>query len=239
MKKLFLSIILLPIYLCSLGSTFTIDQKIFIESAGCSGFKHITNYITNNSPNSITLGWYVIENSLPLPECWTYIICDMKQCFNGIPQDGSDNMGSLTSGNSVELFDLGINTNGYTGNGILKLYVYNMDDNTHGDTVVFNISGCDSGSACPPLSIKGINAFSFIHIYPNPVRDVIYIENSNNSQFTNVSLFDIYGNKLKGFTQNGSSCNISLCVSDLDAGVYFVRIEAPDKLYFIKKIIKE
>jgi hypothetical protein len=237
MKKLFLSIIFLSFYLYSFAATFSIDQKTITGSVECSGSSHFTNYITNNGATVISLGWHIIENTLPLAVCWTYIICDMQQCYPGIPQNGNDDMGSLPSGNSVELFDLEISTNGHSGNGKLKLYVYHLGNPSDGDTVVFDISGCDSGSVCP-LSLKENMVGSFIHIYPNPVRDEIYIESTNNFQFTHVSLYDIYGRKIEGLMGVVSSGNISISVADLPPGIYFVRIKGNDKSFYFKKVLK-
>jgi len=235
MNKSVLSILFLAFYLSSFATSFSIDTKTITGSVDCFASSHFTNHITNHGISNISLGWRIIENTLPLPVCWTYMICDMQLCYPGIPQDGNGGMGSLAPGNSDELFDLEISTNGNSGSGRLKLYVYNTANPTDGDTVIYNISGCDTGNSCP-LSIKEKMDYSFIHIYPNPARNVINIEITNNLQLTNVSLSDVFGKKVEGLKIMISSCSMRLNIAGLPAGVYFLRIEEDYKYYYFKKI---
>ena len=75
------------------------------------------------------------------------------------------------------------------------------------------------------------NSFS---VYPNPVSNVLNISNSNNFEIKGVSITDVNGRVVKN--QTGSLTQVN--VADLNAGVYFVTIEAAEGKT-TKKFIKQ
>lgn len=75
---------------------------------------------------------------------------------------------------------------------------------------------------------------SSFSLYPNPTTSVLSISNTNNIEIKNIFVTDINGRKVK--TQNDSFAEIN--VSDLNAGVYFVTIEAAEGKT-TKKFIKQ
>jgi hypothetical protein len=79
----------------------------------------------------------------------------------------------------------------------------------------------------------GISDDSFV-IYPNPTTSVLNISNNSNFNINNISVTDINGRIVK--SQTGSLTQIN--VSDLNAGVYFVTIEAAEGKT-TKKFIKQ
>ncbi len=75
------------------------------------------------------------------------------------------------------------------------------------------------------------NEFS---IYPNPATTILNISNPNNIEVKNISITDINGRIVKN--QEGSLTQVN--VSDLNAGVYFITIEAEEG-NTTKKFIKQ
>ena len=73
-----------------------------------------------------------------------------------------------------------------------------------------------------------------ISLYPNPTSSILNISNNNNFNIKNISITDINGRVVKN--QEGSLTQIN--VSDLNAGVYFVTIEAAEGKT-TKKFIKQ
>ena len=71
-------------------------------------------------------------------------------------------------------------------------------------------------------------------IYPNPATSVLNITNFNNVEINNISVTDINGRVVKNQVSSLSQIN----VSDLNAGVYFVTIEAVEGKT-TKKFIKQ
>lgn len=75
---------------------------------------------------------------------------------------------------------------------------------------------------------------SKFRIYPNPVKDILTIENELSSD-TKLTIVDVNGRIVKQFSSNSSLTSIN--VSDLNSGIYFVNIETNEGKA-TKKIIK-
>ena len=78
------------------------------------------------------------------------------------------------------------------------------------------------------------NLISNINIYPNPTENFLNISNPNNVEIKSISVVDINGRIVKNQSNSLSQIN----VSDLNAGVYFVTIEAAEGKT-TKKFIKQ
>lgn len=98
------------------------------------------------------------------------------------------------------------------------------------DNLVTRASNIDTLLSSDQFAI-GDNSFV---VYPNPTRDLLSISNPNNFDIKNTTVTDINGRVVKN--QAGSLTQIN--VSDLNAGVYFVTIEAAEGKT-TKKFIKQ
>ena len=78
------------------------------------------------------------------------------------------------------------------------------------------------------------NSLSGFSVYPNPVTTSLMISNPNNVEVKNISITDVNGRMVKN--QQGALTQVN--VSDLNAGVYFVTIEATEGKT-TKKFIKQ
>jgi len=72
--------------------------------------------------------------------------------------------------------------------------------------------------------------FSVVNLYPNPVKDVLFIEGL---EFTSVEIYDVKST----LVYSGDNQKINL--SKLNKGFYLVKINLKDHTYIIKKIIKD
>lgn len=108
-----------------------------------------------------------------------------------------------------------------TGNTVAAVGLY--------DSLTVRASATDSLLSTQSNTV--INSFS---IYPNPTSSVLNISNPNNYEINNISVVDINGRVIKN--QLGTLTQIN--VSDLNAGVYFVTIEAAEGKT-TKKFIKQ
>lgn len=93
--------------------------------------------------------------------------------------------------------------------------------------------GLDSFSLTSTLSNEDFDSNSF-SIYPNPTSSVLNISNPNSLEIKNILVVDINGRIVKNQSDSLSQIN----VSDLNAGVYFVTIEAAEGKT-TKKFIKQ
>lgn len=85
------------------------------------------------------------------------------------------------------------------------------------------------------LSSKSYNLSDFT-VYPNPANNIVTIQNKDHAIISKVTLVDILGKNIMTSTNN--SYDVSLDISDLTAGIYFIEIYSNDAKT-IKKIIKK
>lgn len=113
---------------------------------------------------------------------------------------------------------------------------YNHDGNPSNDDT-------NSNNIADYLEINvalGINQVSLdnisIKVFPNPASNEINIQNNTNDTAASIEIYAVNGAKIKSVTTTQSLTTIS--VSDLQSGVYFVKVTANDgvsNLKFIKK----
>ena len=74
-----------------------------------------------------------------------------------------------------------------------------------------------------------------IEIFPNPVVDVLAIQNSEQLVLDTITVYDILGKKMMTLTDTSSG---SVDMTLLPSGVYFVRMELGDAV-LTKKVLKK
>jgi len=94
----------------------------------------------------------------------------------------------------------------------------------------------DWGTDCGNLS-TGNTLRNFFTIYPNPINDQIYFkwENRMSSNNLRVCIYNLEGKSI--FDQSFSSLPESINISQLNSGVYFIRVNSNEN-QIVKKVIK-
>ena len=78
-----------------------------------------------------------------------------------------------------------------------------------------------------------------IEIYPNPVTDWVTIKNSKGLSLEQASIFDLRGNLIFTTKLNESIKEQQLDLSQLNAGLYLVKIQSVDRQFMQQLIIKD
>jgi hypothetical protein len=86
---------------------------------------------------------------------------------------------------------------------------------------------------CTNLQNEEFTTNSFT-IYPNPVKDILFIENNNNNLIQKIVVYDVMGKTV--IEQNGNSAQIDF--SNITSGLYLVKITSEKEL-IVKKIMKK
>jgi len=94
-------------------------------------------------------------------------------------------------------------------------------------TLVGSVEECN-------LSISVYELQGLIQVYPNPVKNILHIENNHNIEFEKITVHDILG---KAVLIEKNSFN-QLNLSDIKSGILFLKIETEGGT-ITKKIIKE
>ena len=116
-------------------------------------------------------------------------------------------LGSIT-GTSVDIYDLEADTR----------YCFSVA------VVVDNVESDKSEEVCE-TTLKGdgiAELASSLNIYPNPVNDKLYIETE--VEIEEVSIFDVYGRNQNLRNSESQNLRISVDVTNLNSGVYFVKV---------------
>ncbi|MEZ4803745.1 MAG: S8 family serine peptidase [Gelidibacter sp.] len=73
-----------------------------------------------------------------------------------------------------------------------------------------------------------------IYLYPNPVKDLLYLQLPSNMEFSQVSIFDITGKQISSRTLNQSVKTLD--VSSLHAGIYLLKFQTHNSVVNLKLI---
>lgn len=88
-----------------------------------------------------------------------------------------------------------------------------------------------------PLSISDFSK-NKLQLYPNPVKNELFLSSKNGAGNLNVKIFNIEGKLLSTQTMEVAN-QTSINVSQLTSGIYFLNIEDENGNTIIKKFIKE
>jgi hypothetical protein len=114
--------------------------------------------------------------------------------------------------------DYDVSHNVDTSNPGVYLVTFTASDNSGNST-----SSQVEVTIVDPLSISD-NDIKNIFLFPNPIKDMLNIHNVYSN--SNISLYDILGKKCEiDMINNFESNSISVNISSLKSGLYFLRIE--------------
>ncbi len=111
---------------------------------------------------------------------------------------------------------------------------FNYTIESDGDNYMLTIENGEGDIAVygnVPLSIEDFNTTT-VSIYPNPVKELLFIESKEN--ISNITVFDIHGKKVKTVSDL-SEINLG----GLQSGVYFVSITSENGGVLTQKIVKK
>jgi endonuclease/exonuclease/phosphatase family metal-dependent hydrolase len=115
-----------------------------------------------------------------------------------------------------------------------RLALHNLDqNNTSSASDHFPIVADFSISSNLGLLDNNLNK---LKIYPNPTNKILNIE-IENSTFSNIELFDIYGKLIQTFEINNTTKTIN--IEHLNLGVYFIQISNNEGNKITQKLIKK
>lgn len=226
MKKIFLIVFAIVAFVGQMDAQmFDWKTSDSLQSDATLGSAYMQLFMENNTGDSLLLDWKLLENSFPSE--WDAALCDYTACYVGVPDSGS-----MTTLFDLEdaFLSLTVLTNGHSGNGIMRFYVYNELNPTDGDTATFILNSLYNG-----ISDYGIN-HGTIEIFPNPTIDAFTIQSDLNYP-SEIWITDIHG---KVYLNENLSANHkdSFDVSTFPVGIYLVKILDQKNNISISKLIK-
>ncbi len=112
--------------------------------------------------------------------------------------------------------------------------VFAADINGDGLVDAISVSAFDDKVAWYSNGVLGIGNYELddISLYPNPVKNLLVVENTNNLEITHISLYDSLGRLILEETQAISEIDMS----NFSAGIFFITIETENNR-LTKKVI--
>ena len=237
-----------PVITLEGDAVVTIEVDAIYTDAGATAFDNVDGNITTsisvvNTVNTAIVGQYTV----------TYNVSDaagnaaVEVTRTVTVQDTTAPVITLTGDASITL-EVGATyseegatvTDNYDSNLTVVVGGDTVDTTTVGTyTVTYNVSDAAGNAATevtrtvivePTLSIPEIDDKEMISIYPNPVKEYIII---NSSEKTSTQIFDINGKLIRTTYEKKTD------LSDLESGVYLLRIIMQSGRVHHKKIIKE
>lgn len=190
---------------------------------------HQTIFFQNNQAN-FSWNQYLIEGQTsPVPALQNY------EFLRDDNTSGNWQVIQTLSASSTAYTDPNFSNFQNTGSWRVKT-IWNITcDPTRGliNTSRSNIKGVAVGS----VGIQEEETDFNINIYPNPSGEVLHLEfNSNNTEISCVEILDIKGILIKKMNPefNSSLKIFTLDVSDIETGIYFLKISSPEKSTYKK-----
>ncbi|MBL1219200.1 MAG: T9SS C-terminal target domain-containing protein [Planctomycetes bacterium] len=109
-----------------------------------------------------------------------------------------------------------------------------IDDGNYLQLTIFNGNGDHVVYNNFQLSIVDFDVLSF-SIHPNPVKDELFFPHISDSDYLDVFIFDLHGKLVKSINHLNSE---SINLQDLQAGLYFIRLNDNLGRTVIKKLTK-
>ncbi len=230
MKKIYLVFALALIVAPANAQNFTYDPGQSVDTQlSTNSYSDANIEITTPTVQAIQYKWQLISNDIPIG--WTYSLCDYTNCYPGIPHDGT--MTEITATEAANgtngFFKITINPNDIEASATAKIYVYDSQDITMGDTIEFNFTHVI------PLSVE-TETTQAISIYPNPANAQLNIQNTSKNSITNLSIYNVAGKIMYDSKLLGNSTE-SIDISKYASGVYFVSYIGSNNIKRTEKLV--
>lgn len=184
--------------------------------------------------NSLRLSVYIMEDGLINTQSgvsgnYTHN-CVMRDAISGGGAWGDQNVVSTTVGSTyTKTYTYTLNSSWVVENLTIIAFVNNHDANNVNNRAVLNANSMKVTDLATGISENNETGTA---IYPNPATDVLNIISENN--INKVEIFNVQGQLVKAANGNVNS----LSISDMNNGIYFVRVTT-DKGTATHKLIKK
>ncbi len=172
----------------------------------------------NLTTDSLLLQWEIVENTIPAD--WDYSYCDYTNCYSSSVTDAT----MTKFGPSESGFIKVTVSAGSAANAMIRFKVYNDGFPENADTLTFIYNST--------LGIIDNQSINYVSVFPNPSNGEFTIDNViPNSQISVV-------NSLGQIVLNAESVNSKYTFnSNLNPGVYFIKLSNGRKQYATRKLI--
>ena len=196
------------------------DKGMCSKLPECSAGLNFENGKTDSLPYDTPVKWFSVDKA----EGYYLQI--------GSTSNGNDILNKFDVGNvtSFDAGDLPKNSTIYVG-----LTPYNKYGNAYGcEELIFTTSDSSTGTISDTLSFGKL-----VELFPNPAREFIFIKKmSGNINSLDIDIMDVNGKLIAKENMKRNEFEKSVNISMLKSGVYFVKMNIDNRIYYKKLIVQ-
>ncbi len=198
---------------CSLGSgsgNFSIQQIDTLVTGAAGSILYGFTDLINTTSSDITISAKKLQKNYP--STWQTAFC-ADVCYS----PGDDSVTFIIPANDTMHFSIDFITGPIPDSGSIKIGFRNLNNNSNQYSIVVKAKTSNTSQVNP------IPDISLFELYPNPVHDFLSISYPLfDHSLVRIVLFDITGKPI--FSIDADSKNTVFDLSDLNNGLYFIRI---------------
>lgn len=209
MKKIILFTLLCGLSLHTFGQISLQGNDTLYVSGPSTEFELVAYAnIVNQSENPVDLRWVRIHNVLS--SGWTSTICDVNFCYPDVTDSATFTLAGSSTGNLDGHFYL----NGNTGEGTMRVRVYEVNNPSNSVVVTYIASATG-------LSASNLLKHS-LKVYPVPAQDHLTVELNQPKQGATAEMYNMIGKRVAYFALKDGKTRVS--VGQLPKGQYILRV---------------
>jgi len=179
-----------------------------------------------NTSDTITLGYEVVYNDLPAS--WDKLLCVFGLCVGSSFPSGTNGTMTPLTGPNKGYMRLTLNPLNDAGAATFRVYVYDVEAPSMGDTLTFIVETDNS------VPITYLESAADIKVFPNPVVDQLQVV-ALKDKLTTIQILNVSGQLVK---QQQPTTSTTIDVSDLPVGTYWLKVRTENNAIKTQKFIK-
>jgi len=220
MKKTLLLFAIVAVNMMVLrAQVLTLDESYHNVILPATEFSDAASFIQNNSAGPVKIKWTRYADVEPVG--WTTTVCDDLNCY--APSVGAAPTVVTIAAGQTGLLKLNLFPNEVVGTGHYHVIAYDIMDSANVN-VTMTVEVTAQGNT-------GINDIgdAVISVYPNPAKDVLFVNLDATKHITSLEVYNVVGQKVKTVNLEDGLKSVSVPVSDMKKGVYFLRVVSGTK----------
>lgn len=166
--------------------------------------------------------------------CW--VICEPNPYTTGDYQSRTSQLSStVADGDTSTLLNAHYMIEGEDGCSLFKYRIFDVNDpNTYAEVFVrFEHTSGD----CSTLSLEESSLNNNVEMYPNPASQNVKFQFENNNTITSLVFVDMLGKTVKTVNATNVNGEMGIDISNLNQGLYFVKVMSDQKVINSKKLM--
>ncbi|MFN3940499.1 MAG: T9SS type A sorting domain-containing protein [Chitinophagales bacterium] len=174
--------------------------------------------VINNGPESQEYLWRRTVNDIPSE--WYSFVCDPNLCYGPMTSEPPLSFSITPENHKIKVT---FNPNGYSGEGYIELEVFSTTDSAN-----YNAVGVFTAELTATTAFHSPNADNTFSAYPNPANESINLMSSFSANVHAIKILNIVGKEVMYNVWQGTSGRMTMNISQLPEGIYFVQFLSPE-----------